>query len=65
MYLNFILKVQCIFAQAGNTSDQNRAWSKYCKLGVKKGNKWMNLLCYLKPHMKSSPMYAVSIQNSQ
>lgn len=27
MYLNFFLKVQCIFAQSGNMSDQNKAWS--------------------------------------
>lgn len=39
MYSNFFLKVQCIFAQSGNTSDQTRAWSKCCKLGEKKDKK--------------------------
>ena len=39
MYLNFFLKVQCIFAQSRNMSDQNRDWSKCCKLGVKKEKK--------------------------
>lgn len=32
----FFQFVQCIFAQPENMSDQDRAWSKCCILGMKK-----------------------------